>query len=222
MSRTLHIYDKFYIPFLFPQHLVVDTPYKVSSTRSCILELSRDLRIPGYIQDYKDLIVLYPYSKLGLDIRIVDRNTLIDFISVSRGMPKLKKLDSYSQSFNENLFRHFIVFSLVMRKWVVEREERNVKVYNLFQALFESKAKFLLTFFELRKSVSFPELWSAILTFLIKSKYYETQKDVLSPFYAQLVKSMAQQGSFRRFADIFKQENFSEFIMLDTLLSIRQ
>ena len=215
--KILFIYDESFLPFLFPNHRVVQHPGEICSKPTIFI--SKNNRLPGGFGD--NLIVKVPFVMQVCDFKLVGKISILKFISEVREVKLTKSIEAHVFKMPDRDFLSFVKMSIAAGKWI-KAEGDEIKIYNLFQSLLESKEKFLVDYFRALKDNSFQEVWSSVLTFLTRLDMFDSQKESLSEFYRTLIFNAKKNlvDYKRKLFGMLKLKKVSQIHILDVLVDL--
>lgn len=182
----------------------------------------------GWVYDGKERIVGDPgafwlvSSPNKAEIKILSREDLVKHAYSRKGKKCpdriLKRILNLSR---EELIGELKLF-MTLGRWK-NLSCVNLRVYQLFDAMCESKSKFLCEYFRLRDELSFNVLWSSILTFFIRVIDVDEGNDPnVSAFYKSIIlRFKDQSGKLKSVVDLLLRNHFDELMALDFILGIR-
>lgn len=143
---------------------------------------------------YKDFVVVTQNASHAVDMMVDTREDYINTVVSMRGLRPSNDLTKKTSMLSDRDFMTFIKLSLHLRRWCKEMFGVHEKVYNLYAALIKSKKEFLRLYVDLRKTFSAEEIYSSVLTFLLRISSYEEQKDMLSEYYRKVISNARNQN----------------------------
>jgi hypothetical protein len=144
---------------------------------------------------YSDIIILYENPQHDLDVCLKSNEDYLEFVASKYNMRLTKNIVKGCSILNETEFINFLKLSIFMGKWRKDLIGSYEKMYNLFKVVSSSKKEFLQLYSQLREKYSDDEIFSSMLTFITRIQNYESQKEMLSDFYRNIVKTVKLQTS---------------------------
>lgn len=189
-SQKINVADLSLLPFLFPGYRYVSKPVFVSANPNAVIDMTQPA-----VRDRQPLDVFERYvllvSAVHADVQIVTPHEIVKAISELRGIRFSKDVASKAERLSkqdEQLFMDFVKMSVASKRWMREYLEANIKAYELFGAMLDTRNKFLQAYYEMRK-LSPPEvIFASILTFIQRAQTYEEQRESLGSYYRMMVK----------------------------------
>lgn len=212
--RNLYVYDFDLLPALFPEYRITSAPGFLPRRTIFVGRepvQGEDDSFTAVRMLVKDVSVSIPDQVSAFNFAIAKKFAGAQPKSLERYVEKLKKEDFIKE------LQHF----MALGKWR-KLSDVETKVYELFATLTESKIEFLKTYFSLRDSYSFEELWKSILTFFVRVIRYDPTDPNISDYYKGVLSKFKNQSSkIKTVLGLVSGNHFDEVLMLEFLLEVR-
>jgi hypothetical protein len=183
--------------FLFPDARRIKSYGYTNSTDTVLYEIKQGENISVIENEirvcHENYILLTSFPSHAVEVSLEERKNYIDYISANRGIRSAKDIEIKVEKMGDDDFILFIKMSLVLRRWYREIFVKATKIYSLYEALFKSKKDFIRLYLELNQTLTYQEIFSSVLTFLLRIKNREEQKAGLSEYYKNLTKLASNQ-----------------------------
>lgn len=193
----IYLSNRDFIYVLFPsiRSIKTDTYQDPDAKVYCVLQkpnIQKELELENR---YRDIVMVYNSPVHGLDVCLESYTDYLEYVSSRYGMRMSRSLISATSILNEDEFFTFLKKSIFARKWNKDMIGSYEKMYNLFRVVSSSKKEFLKLYSQLCLRYSQDEIFSSMLTFITRVQNYEQQKEVLSEFYRNIIKTVRMQTS---------------------------
>jgi len=195
MSKKIYIEDPDLLIWIYPGYKriwkigqVIEKNTQVLYVISKKLSVSIDHLERRLDEAYGDFIIATSIPAISVDVILSTREEYLSYFAEVRKIRSSKTVMRKIVGLPDEEFSDFIKMSAAQNRWATEIFDTHSKVYELFQALLESKPTFFQKYFEITRFQSPQEVFSAMLTFFIRIESYAEQKETLSDFYKMLVK----------------------------------
>jgi hypothetical protein len=180
------------IYFLFPEAKKIKEFGHIASDELVLYELQKGESIFEIEKRIKVLFTNYILATSTLshavDVTLSNRFDCIAYIAIKKNIRRVKEVDTKIEKLSEYDFDKFLKMSLILGRWYKEIFVHKEKVYKLYEAIFQSTKDFIRIYTELNRRMSEEEIFSSILTFLLRLKNRDNQKNNLSDYYKNLTK----------------------------------
>lgn len=209
---NLYVYDPIYLQILFPE---------------CHIKESGSHIPPNTIYTGKNRVVgdsgayWVVHTPSMAEVKITNREELVTFAYQRKGkkcpISVMKRVLSIS---SEELIGELKLF-FALGQWK-RLTKTNVKIYHLFNYLCDSKSKFLNSYFTLRDELSFPVLFSSILTFFMRVINFDDKTSTLSVFYKDLIlRFKSNSKNLKSVSNLMLSNHFDEVSVINFILNVR-
>lgn len=212
--KSVYIYDPTLLWAIFPEYTVITEP--VYLPPYCIYTGK------GEVAGDETSYMLKKMISPSIDVSLPDRFSVVKFVHIRKGSkPATAGLEKYVNRLNPEQFLRELLYFMAVGKWK-RVADLDVKVYELFAALTQSKREFLRMYFTLRDEHSFPELWSSVLTFLLRVAKFNPDDDNISSYYKGIImKFKAQSDKLLSVIKLVYLQSVDELAILEFLLEVR-
>ena len=211
--RTLHLYDRALLPILFPDYILTKEPSELPEKT---IFLGRQ-RVFGADSAF----AFKPFLSEAVDVSLPDRAAVMTFVYNRKNVRLTKSIKKYVDKLNDLDFYKELRYFMAASKWK-KFSVLDVKVYELFKALTQSKAEFLNLYFKLRKDHVLNELWSSVLTFFQRVAQDTSEDKSLSDYYRTIIETFKRQSrGVKSVVKIIRYGRFDEVLVLNILLKLR-
>jgi hypothetical protein len=146
---------------------------------------------------FTDYIIVTTNDSHVVDRKFDNETDIVKYVSEVKRLKLTKTVERYAcpeaEKGKKKLltayeFLYFIKMSAVLGRWYTELFERHEKMYELFEAMRESKEKLIEEYLLLRRRMLAGEIFSSVLTFLFKFKEKENRRGAkFSDYYLGLM-----------------------------------
>lgn len=196
--------------FLFPGYkTVTDVEWSGASGKVIYFVQPKDkiVEIDRQMQHrFTDYVIVTKNDSHIVDRKFDNSDSITKYVSEIKRLRLTKVVEKYAcppvkegqeqkwkekKIFTDQEFFFFIKMSIVLGRWYHELFEKQERMYQLFEALRESKEALVAEYFLLRKRLSANEIFSSVLTMLYKFKSKDNRKDKrFSDYYLRLLASL--------------------------------
>lgn len=207
--KKIKIYDFGLLGIIFPDYLVVSCPTFVRKVIYTSFSLNNVYHEETYVLVDKDA-----------DVNLSSKSCVLEFVFSSKAkISPSKTLLKHIEKVSEEVFKKELLWFMATGKWK-KLDVCEYKVYNLFEALIESRVKFFNLYFALRIEHSFEELWASVLTFF--QRVVSGESTGLSDYYQRVIDRFTPQVSkIKMIKNLFLQDSFNELVGLNFIASVR-
>lgn len=193
----IYLSNKEFIYILYPsiRSIKTDTYQDPDTTVFCVIYKPNAKKELELQNQYPNIIMLYNTPVHGLDVCLESYSDYLEYVSTRYNMRGYKSILPKVSVLNEEEFFSFLKISIFARKWNKELIGSSEKMYNLFRVVSSSKKEFLNLYSQLSLRYSQDEIFTSMLTFITRIQNYEQQKEALSEFYRNIIKTVKMQTS---------------------------
>lgn len=211
--KNLYCFDVRLLPVVFPECQIISEALYVP--RNAIY-IGRDT-----VMGDESAMVFKRMLGKGVDISLPDRTAILNYVYAKKGAgAPTKSIEKYVIRMQDDAFSKELNRFMAVGKWV-KSTEVDTKVYELFDALTQSKSHFLKVYFSLRETYSLGEVWSSVLTFFQRVVSFSNESDFSDFYKAVILKFKTQSDRIASVASMVMEDNFDELGVINFLLGIR-
>jgi hypothetical protein len=186
------------IYFLFPEAKIIKEFGCVVYDELVLYELQKGESIFDIEKQVKTLFTSYilvtHVLSHAVDITLNNRIDYIAYIATKKNIKRVKDVDTKIEKLSGYDFEKFLKMSLILGRWYKEIFVYKEKIYKLYEAIFQSTKDLIKIYVELNRRMSEEEIFSSILTFLLRLKNRDNQKNNFSDYYKNLTKVGSNQN----------------------------
>lgn len=211
--KRLFLYDHDLIPALFPDYRIITSAVHLPDKS---IYAGKE-EVYGETNSYCCMKIL----NRTVDLSIPDPAAAAQFAHARKQKNFPKSLEKYVRKLHKEDFLKELFYFMARGKWE-KISSIDVRVYELFSALTESKQEFLQVYFDLRDKYSFNELWSSILTFFQRVVSFDPDSTMVSKYYRNIILKFKNQAvNLSTVVQFIMSNHYDEMSLLNFVLRVR-
>ena len=211
--KCLFLFDYDLLPVLFPDYRVFYTPVYLTNKS---IYVGNEI-VEGEPNSYRCMRIL----NKQVDLSIPDGVAAVHFAYARKNKKLPVTLEKYISKLSKETLLKELYYFMARGKWE-KITAIDVRVYELFSMLTESKRDFLHTYFSLRDVYSFNELWSSMLTFFNRVVAFDPDNSTVSKYYRNIILKFKNQSvKLIKIIQFIMSNHYDEMSLLNFVLKVR-